>query len=90
MSVTYSSSYSSQNNNNDNDNESQINDFKHNIDIFNCIRALYFHISSLAEKEKIKLTNECQIYLNKSCNLLYNFNCYILYYCLRVLWYNII
>ena len=87
------------------ENKAKLTDFRHNMDIFNCIQALYIHIYSLQEKNfnahgsggtsleikgAIKLRQECNLYLTKCCNLLYNFNCYLLYYCLRVLWYTVI
>lgn len=82
--------------------ESLVN-FRHNLDIYNCIQALYFHIWSLLEhhktssvdgigapKPKMKVDSECSAVLTKCCHLLYNFNCYALYFNLRVMWFTLI
>ena len=97
ISVTYNNNKQEESQNSNN-----LSDFRHNIDIYNCIQALYFHIWSLQEKyysdinnnsnnsNSIKLDKECNLSLTKCCNLLYNFNCYLLYYCLKIFWYTLI
>jgi len=78
-------------------------DFRHNLDIYNCAQALYFHIWSLLEhhrtssvdgigapKAKMKVDAQCHSVLTACCHLLYNFNCYVLYFNLRTMWFTLI